>query len=165
MSLSDLFILLIRWLHALAAVVWIGGGLFYILALRPALKNPVLGDPVNRIVGQEFKNIVETAIWVLIVTGAILFLNRVTFQYASSAYGIVLAIKITLAVWMFYLVRFRQRRTAISAAESNEPAGHTLLRKMKSVLSATNLILILGVIVLLLSEILRDLFEREILRG
>lgn len=165
MSLSDLFILLIRWLHALAAVVWIGGGLFYLLALRPALKGPGLGDPVNRIVGQEFKNIVETAIWVLVVTGAILFLNRVTSQYASSAYGIVLAVKITLAVWMFYLVRFRQRRTAISATESNEQDGHALLRRMKTVLSATNLILILGVIVLLLSEILRDLFEREILRS
>ena len=165
MSFSDLFILLVRWLHAFAAVAWIGGGLFYLLVLRPALKDQRFGDPVNRIVGQEFRHVVDTAIWVLLVTGAILFLNRVTSQYASSAYGVVLALKIALAVWMFYLVRFRQRRTANSATESNEPAGHSLLRRTKTVLSATNLILILGVIVLLLSEILRDLFEREILRG
>ena len=163
MSPSDLFIVFTRWLHTLAAVAWVGGGLFYLLALRPALKDPRIGEAVGRIVGQEFRNVVDTAIWVLVVTGAILFLNRVTSQYATGAYGAILGVKVALAVWMFYLVRFRQRRRAAAETVQEKAGSRLLIRRARAVFSATNLILILGVIVLLLSEILRQLFEEEIL--
>ena len=107
----------------------------------------------------------DTAIWVLLVTGAILFLNRVTSDHATVPYGVVLGIKIALAVWMFYLVGFRQRRSAGLSWEESAGPGRPLLRRAKAVFSGTNLILILGVVVLLLSSILGELFEIDLTNG
>ena len=165
MSPSELFILGTRWLHTLAAVAWVGGGLFYLLALRPALKGSSFGDDLNKRVAREFRNVVDTAIWVLLVTGAILFLDRVTSDHATVPYGVVLGIKIALVVWMFYLVGFRQRRDLPLEGEDSANQGHPLLHRARVLFSGTNLILILGVIVLLLSSILGELFEIALTKG
>ena len=163
MSPSDLFILIARWLHALAAVAWVGGGIFYLLALRPALRNHQYRNAVNQLIAQEFKNVVDIALWVLVVTGAVLFLNRATSQYATSAYGVVLAVKIALAVWMVYLVGFRQRGGANSLSDHDATDGRPVLGRLRAAFSATYLLLILGVTIFFLSDLLRELFEREIL--
>ena len=165
MSPSELFILGARWLHTLAAVAWVGGGLFYFLALRPALQGSNFSDDINKRVAQEFRNVVDTAIWVLLVTGAILFLNRVTSDHATVPYGVVLGLKIALVVWMFYLVGFRQRRSTVPSWEESAGPERPLLRRAKAVSSGTNLILILGVVVLLLSSILGELFEIDLANG
>ena len=165
MSPSDLFILGTRWLHMLAAVAWVGGGLFYLLALRPALKGSGFSDDLNKRVAREFRNVVDTAIWALVVTGAILFLHRVTSDHATVTYGVVLGIKIALVVWMFYLVGFRQRRSPLLEGEDSAHSGRPLLHRARVVFSGTNLILILGVIVLLLSNILGELFEIDLTKG
>lgn len=162
MDLSDLFLLLIRWLHNLAAVAWVGGSLFFLLVLRPAIRGAPDAAILNRIAGQEFRNLVDTAIWVLLVTGVILAVNRLTSGYADTTYGVVLGLKIVLAVWMFYLVWFRQRRASSTPAPQPDARVPGVLRLFKAARGATNLILILGVLVLLLSDILRDLFERAI---
>ena len=165
MSPSDLFILGARWLHVIAAVAWVGGGLFYLLALRPALKGSSFGADLNKRVAREFRNVVDTAIWMLLVTGAILYLNRATSDHATIPYGLVLGIKIALVVWMFYLVGFRQRRDFLLDGEDSAHPGRPLLHRARVIFSGTNLILILGVIVLLLSSILGELFEIELTKG
>ena len=38
MDLAALFQLAILWAHAMAAVAWVGGSLFYALALTPAIE-------------------------------------------------------------------------------------------------------------------------------
>ena len=38
MTFGDVFFLLIRWFHGLAAVAWVGGGIFYLMVLRPAVQ-------------------------------------------------------------------------------------------------------------------------------
>lgn len=162
MSMADWFLLLIRWLHALAAVAWIGGSIFFLAVLRPALRNTPQATALNRIAGQEFRNLVDTAIWVLLVTGAILSINRLTSGYASGTYGLVLGAKIALAVWMFYLVWFRQRRSTPSPDQEQKRGAPFLLRSARTAFSATNLILILGIVVVLLADILREVFERGI---
>ena len=162
MDLSDLFLLLIRWLHNLAAVAWVGGCLFFLLVLRPALRSSPDATMLNRIAGQEFRNLVDTAIWVLLVTGAILALNRLTSGNAGTSYGVVLGIKVVLSVWMFYLVWFRQRRASTAPIPQPDHRPPAVLRVFRAAGTATNLLLILGVLVLLLSDILRGLFERAI---
>ena len=42
MTPADAFLLLVRWLHVVAAVAWVGGNLFYLLVLVPALRKPDL---------------------------------------------------------------------------------------------------------------------------
>ena len=165
MGPADWFLLVIRWLHALAAVAWVGGSLFFLVVLRPALSNTPQASALNRIAGREFRNLVDTAIWVLLVTGVILSINRLTTGYAGGAYGAVLGLKIALAVWMFYLVWFRQRRSANAPPQPSDSPTPALLRAARATFSVTNLILILGVVVLLLADILRDLFERGIAGG
>jgi uncharacterized membrane protein len=162
MDLSDLFLLLIRWIHNLAAVAWVGGSLFFLLVLRPALRSSPDAIMLNRIAGQEFRNLVDTAIWVLLVTGAILAINRLTSGNAGTSYGVVLGTKIALSVWMFYLVWFRQRRTVTVPTPQPDQRPPAVLRLFRAASAATNLLLILGVLVLLLSDILRGLFEQAI---
>ena len=162
MSPSELFILGTRWLHTFAAVAWVGGGLFYLLALRPALRGSSLSGDIDKRVAREFKHVVDTAIWTLVVTGAILFLHRVTSDHASVAYGVILGTKIALVAWMFYLVAFRQKRYTFESDKGNTRHDRPLLRKVTKILSGANLTLALGVIVLLLSSLLGELFEIDL---
>ena len=165
MSTADIFLLATRWLHAISAVAWIGGGIFYLLILRPAIHNGLLGTPLTQHIGKEFRSIVDVAIWVLLVTGAILFLNRLTSQYATATYGVVLAIKIAIVAWMFFLVRFRQRNQTSQSSHQDTKYHRPIFRTFHRASSATSLLVILGILVFLISDILRKLYESELLRN
>ncbi|PKB64860.1 MAG: hypothetical protein BZY82_10115 [SAR202 cluster bacterium Io17-Chloro-G3] len=165
MNAADIFLLATRWLHAISAVAWIGGGIFYLLILRPAIHNGLLGTPLTKHIGKEFRSIVDIAIWVLLVTGAILFLNRFTSQYATTTYGVVLAIKIAIVAWMFFLVRFRQRNQPSLSPHQDTNHHRPIFRAFRRASSATSLLVILGVLVFLISDILRELYESALLRN
>ncbi len=112
--------------------------------------------PLGRTIADEFRSLVNLAMGVLLITGTILAANRLTSQVAGTAYIVVLSVKIALALYMFYLVRFLRRRTY--PEESSAPTGR--FRRIAALLSGTNAILILGVIVFLLADILTMLVER-----
>ena len=64
--------LLVRWLHVLAAITWIGGMLFIALVLVPSARR--LEDPALRVrlvqdTGRRFRAIGWIAIGVLVLTG------------------------------------------------------------------------------------------------
>ncbi|MBI4311913.1 MAG: hypothetical protein HY681_09035 [Chloroflexi bacterium] len=163
MSPSEWFLLIIRWLHLLGAVAWVGGSILFLTVLRPALSGNPQAAAVSRLAGQEFRNLVDVAITVLLVTGVILSIVRLTSGHATVAYGVVLGIKIALAVWMFYLVWFRERRRPSTSG----PTGASPFRapaRLSAVLTANNLLLFLGVAVLFLADLLRALFENALLR-
>ena len=154
MSISEVLFLIIRWLHAIAAVAWIGGGLFYLLILRPSLRRASGG--VDAAVGRDFRALVTTAMGILLVTGAIMTFDRLTSGFVGAPYAVVLAIKITLALYMFYLVRFLRSQTY-----PNDPQQvSTGYKRWTSVLSGGTTVVILGVIVFLLADILSTLFEQ-----
>ena len=159
MNFSDVLLLLIRWLHTLAAVAWVGGGVFYLLIVRPTLK-PTADGPAEatRRLGEQFRQLVNTAIAVLVVSGTILAVNRLTSEYAGVPYVVVLAVKIGLALYMFYLVRFLRPRT-YPADVSGRAWG---LQRFTRAFTGATAVLVLGVIVFLLSDILRALIERSI---
>ena len=157
MSVADLLLLVIRWLHALAAVAWVGGGIFYLLVLRPTMKKPG-GDPeaAMRTLGEQFRHLVNTAIAVLLVTGVILTLSRLTSDHGGLPYVIVLTIKIVLALYMFYLVRFLRPRTYVVEAA----VGNRRLERFTALFTGATAVLVVGVIVFLVSDILRALVEK-----
>ena len=101
---------------------------------------------------------VNTAIAVLVVSGTILAVNRLTSEYAGVPYVVVLAVKIGLALYMFYLVRFLRPRT-YPADVSGRAWG---LQRFTGAFMGATAVLVLGVIVFLLSDILRALIERSI---
>ena len=79
MHTSDVFLLVVRWLHLISASLWVGGGLFYLLVLKPVIKrNTDFMKNVDSNIASEFKSLVDTAILVLLVTGIILTFNRLT---------------------------------------------------------------------------------------
>ncbi|MBF8268183.1 MAG: hypothetical protein HW388_1691, partial [Dehalococcoidia bacterium] len=79
MTPGEGFLLLMRWLHALAAMTWIGGNLFYVLFLRPAQRGPaspgLLLGPGALV---QFRGLVDSCMAVLLVTGTILLFDRLT---------------------------------------------------------------------------------------
>jgi len=161
MNASDIFLLVVRWLHLISAAAWIGGGLFYLLILGPALrKNAEAGRIVNSVAAADFRVLVDTCIFVLLATGVVLTFNRLTPGIIGVPYAITLAVKIALSVWMFMLARGRRRRTALMNAyrEPDIPAVAAWQKTARAV-SGYNTVLILGIVVFLLADLLKVLFE------
>ena len=156
MPVLDAILLIIRWAHALAAVTWIGGSLFMLLAARPALRSlrNEIGDAnglVGRVLAAEFRPIVVTAIAVLIITGVILTVDRLTSDAAGIAYTGVLVAKIVLAVYAFAVAWLLPRR------RGNDTAG------IGRALTGPAALTIVGVIVIGLADVLAWLFERGLI--
>ena len=159
MDFGDVLLLAIRWVHALAAVAWVGGGMFYFLVLRPNMKRWARDseDSANS-VGQQFRNVVNTAMGVLLVSGVILTFSRLTSSYTGLAYVLVLSAKIVLAMYMFYLVRFLRARTY----PSPQPNTGGRLHGLTALFTNATTVLVLGVVVFLLADVLGLLVEEGI---
>ena len=156
MDVLDWILVAIRWVHALAAVAWVGGSIFYVLVLRPSRRRPDAGgSPEGDATAQEFRSLVNTAIGVLLLTGVILSVSRLTASAATVPYMAVLAVKITLALYMFYTVRFFRRR---SYPDPVTIEGGRWAR-WRANLSGTTAVLIIGVVVFGLADVLDALFE------
>ena len=156
MDVLDIILLIIRWAHAIAAVVWIGGSLFLLLAGRPALRSlrNEIGDSsglVGRALAVEFRPIVATAIAVLIVSGVILTVDRLTSEAAGIAYTAVLVAKIVLAVYAFGIAWLLPRRREQRASG------------IRGALLGPVALTIIGVIVIGLADVLTWLFERGLI--
>ena len=155
MSFTEALILVIRWMHAIAAVAWVGGGLFYLLVLRPNLSKGDDASENRRRIGEQFRGLVNTAIAVLLVTGVIMTLSRLTSNVVGPAYIAVLVVKIVLALYMFYLVRFLR-----SKSYPHDPEGEVRgLRKITSALSGATAVTVMGVAVFMLADVLKTLVE------
>ena len=110
MTVLDGILIAIRWAHALAAVAWVGGSIFFLLVLRPSLKRASGGGPVGRLAGAEFRSLVNMAIAVLVLTGVVLSASRLTSTAVSVPYVVVLVGKIIVALYMFSVAWLLRRR-------------------------------------------------------
>ena len=166
MSVSDVFLLVVRWLHLVSAAAWVGGSIFYLVVLRPALRRSPEPPQWATATSSEFRALVDSCIFVLLVTGVILTVNRLTPNVVGVSYVSTLGIKIALSVWMFVLARGRRRRTALLNVDPHPEAstGGSWLGRTSRAVSGYNAIVILGIIVFLLSDLLKVLFELA-LRG
>ena len=154
--MGDLFLLLVRWTHAVAAVAWVGGGIFYWAVLRPATSAGLVPQQLTRIARVEFGRLVLLAMWTLLLTGGVLFFARLSEPSASVPYGGVLAVKVALSAWMFFLTVGRGK----GAKVEEEARGR--LRRMVDGLGHINMTVILGIMIFLLSDVLRLIVEREL---
>ena len=155
MSVLDWILVVIRWGHALAAVAWVGGGIFYVVVLRPSIRRPPLPPETGRAVSVEFQRLIGTAIEVLLITGVILSAARLTEDAISVAYVAVLVVKIVLAVYMFYIVRFLRRRSY----PTETSLGRGWRDRTRDRLTGTSAVLIIGLAVFGLADILSALYE------
>jgi len=112
--------LVLRLAHAIAAVTWLGGGMYYALALRPQLAGA--GDEAKALAARAQRAFVRWAFWatvVLIVTGIALMYDRLNAGGGTVVYVIILAVKVIAAAGAFFLTGiFTERRTKIRAITS-----------------------------------------------
>ncbi len=142
--------------HALAAVAWVGGSIFFLLVLRPALKKADGGGTVGRLAGAEFRSVVNTAIAVLVLSGVILSVSRLTSTAVSLPYVIVLSVKIAVALYIFGATWLLQRRSGVN----NSSTEGSLVARVRCALVSPVAIIIGGTIAIGLADVLDALFER-----
>ncbi len=161
MSAGEVFLLAVRWVHAIAAVAWVGGSIFYLLVLRPAIRSSTGSHgPLLSAAGKEFRTLVNACIAVLVATGAILAFDRLTENVVGSPYAVTLAIKSVLSVWMFMQVQSERRRSEfLGAFAKGEELPRGRLRTAVRSVSGYNALVIVGIVVFLLSDLLKVLFE------
>ncbi len=144
----------------MSAVAWVGGGIFYVLVLRPAAVRSPLAADARRSIGEEFRGLVHTVMAVLLITGIILSASRLTGNGLSLYYVVVLGIKIALAFYMFYVVRFMRN----TAYPNDNPGSTGWLAGLRQGLTSTTAVLVIGVLVFGLADLLDALFEAGLSR-
>ena len=163
MTLGEGFLLLIRWFHALAAVTWIGGNLFHVLVLRPRQRAAAGTAPsLPPETMNQFRGLIDTCIAVLLVTGMILLIDRLTDASTGTAYIVAVSTKIVLALWMFAIARGGRRRRRIAQTQSVPPSTtqRGLATRAFAFMSGVNMTVILGLAVFFLSDLLSFLVEK-----
>ena len=144
--------LIIRAAHTLAAAVWVGGSIVYLVAVIPALRGGSPASGVAAIAAQIadlFRRTVNICIGVLLLTGAYLTFDRLTSTTLGWPYQLVLGLKIVAALAMFVL--------AIYLGQSN--IRRLARRSTRLSKAAPQLMLALGIIVFVLGALLNGLFE------
>ncbi len=165
MSAGEVFLLVVRWFHLIAAAAWIGGSLFYLLVLRPASrKAPNSSRALN--VAVEFRGLVDTSIIVLVATGVVLTFDRLNEGIVGAPYVVTLGIKIALSAWMFQLARARLRTATVGDSDGEgSPTTLTRTRRIVRLVTRYNTLIILGIVVFLMSDLLKVLFELALERN
>jgi uncharacterized membrane protein len=155
--MSEALLIAIRWAHALATVVWLGGGAYATLILGRQLReeDEATAMRIGRATGAEFGRWLRGATVVFVVTGVILTADRLSSRGATTAYGIVLAVKVALALWMFAIAQSLGRRRRA------KPATRRWAELVRT-LGSPQMLLWLGAIVVLLAAILKTLYEAQL---
>ena len=149
----DWLMWLVRWTHAVSAVAWVGGSIFFAVVLRPVVAaNPGLGRQLMGPIASVYKELVDAAVLALVVSGIVLMFDRLTGSEVSPTWFIVLGVKLALALWMFYLV-WRFRRSGYRATP-----GLGILRRA-SWLLGYNAIVAIGLTIYLLAGLLSTLLS------
>ncbi len=112
MDIAEVILVGLQLFHALAALIWLGGGIFFLIVIRP------LGNPaVTKEAGQQFAEWAKLATVVLIVTGVVLMFDGLSSGKGGLLYAGLLALKVLAAVIAFWAVGFRSKDRPRTKAE------------------------------------------------
>ena len=166
----DILSIAVRWIHAISAVMWIGGSIFYLLVLRPAQRDAAkrgtqVDGRVNALIGAHFREWAHLSMLALIVSGAILTFDRLTEQSTSTTYIATLVVKISISFWLFGVgtANYRNRVLEQAAVVSQEGSrSRAFWERWLRPLISPYIIIYGGLAVVLLSDILKITFEKDI---
>ena len=164
MPISDILILVIRWLHLTSSSAWIGGGIFYILILQPLInKNPQTFKSLKSSTGRAFQSLSNICIIMMIATGAIMGFDRLSESVTDLSYAITLFIKVILSVWIIIQMQMLRRKKMLSQTdEIIVPLPTSRLRKIVNPFTGYNGIVLTGILIFLISDVLGLLFENAL---
>ncbi|MCL4541677.1 MAG: DUF4149 domain-containing protein [Chloroflexi bacterium] len=154
--------MLLRWLHLLAALFWVGGQLFLIAVVVPVLRSELTRQEQIRLaagVGRRFAGYSLVALGVLVVTGIGLAL-----EHGVSVQGLfvnpweqVLIVKVVLVAMVIPITTlhglvYGHRLARLGGASSAQPGllakQQQLVRRSRTLSNAT---LVLSVVIVLLA--------------
>ncbi len=162
----ELFGLLVRWLHIIAAVIWIGGNLMMAMVVVPYFKRSV--TPVERIqilsqIGTRFEPIVWGCVLVLFFSGLVnIFLSFPNLAGLADVFLRTLLIKLLFFVILIVLTaihsfvigpRISQAVDALEAGTEELPQHIEKMRHWMTVVSS--LIGVFSLLILLAAVALR----------
>ena len=160
----DILTVAVRWVHIASSVLWIGGSIFYLVVLRPALRDSektgvAPSALVSRLVSLHFREWVHLSMIALLVSGAILTFDRLTEPTVSPLYIGTLAGKIAIAFWLFGIGTATYRKKLIERQQdSGAPQlGRSMSRWFRPLVSPS-VIVYGGLVVILLSDLLNTAF-------
>ncbi len=150
--------IIIRFLHEMATIIWIGGMIFQAIALTPVLKK--MGSDIQLKVRsgivKNFSRVSIACIIIIAITGIILSVGRINGGLSIlSSYGAVLLIKhaVTALLIVLSMVNaFVVMPKVLRLSASGNMAGVQKTKKQMMVISIINPVL--GVIVTFLSVLL-----------
>lgn len=160
MHITDLFHIFVRWLHLVSAAAWVGGSIFWILVLNPSTRQ-FNSEFIGKLQGQissEFRGLVDTCIFALLITGAIMTFQRLTPGNIGYQYVLILGLKIIFVAIMFYLIRARRQPKRIYTKTNYNSIPKTRLGKFTKIATIYNCVLILGLMVYLLSDLMNMIY-------
>jgi hypothetical protein len=131
-DLAEVLLVILRWLHAAASIVFLGWSAVL------WLDGPPRGDAAAA--RQRFKEVTELSLLVLLATGAVLTFDRLS-RGAGGLYAAVLALKVICAV-VAYQFAFRWRRVGLPVEGVDG-----------------RVVLIFGTATVLLAAVLKGVFE------
>jgi hypothetical protein len=95
--------------HALSAAVWLGGTLTYALVVSARAVE------ISSAAWRPLREALRAGIWVFLVSGAILTMDRLSSAGVPPIYFGLLGLKVVLGLWMFSAARSIGASTALSA--------------------------------------------------
>lgn len=110
MSVPELLLLALRLFHALAAMIWLGGGIYYLVAVIPATRSS--GTESREFAGRAqhfYGEWAQAATLVMLATGVILAFDALSEGQGGLTYAGLLGSKVVAAVAAFGLVLNRRR--------------------------------------------------------
>ena len=161
MNIVNIFNIAVAWAHLISATAWVGGSIFWIIVLTPSIQKIPSNHKTEilRSISHEFKSVVDTSMFILLFTGAILTFNKITPGHIGTLYVLILGIKILLVSYLFYLLRSRRNNFKISQSfgTKNTSRNNLIIFTKKS-----NMIVLIGLIVYLISSILSSISDASI---
>jgi len=151
MGLQELLLATLRFVHLLAAVIWTGGGLLLVLAYpAEAPLDETAWDAAWRATRARLREAMSASALALIATGVVLTFDRLSHT-VGTAYAVLLAAKIALAVVAFLLV-YGPRRAKGGGRASRRVIGVPLA-------------VVVSVAILFVVALLRAVYEVELAGG
>lgn len=152
MDIAEIGQIILRLAHGLAAAIWVGGGAYYLLAVRPKVRSSE--DPNARELGaavqREFGEWASVATLVMIATGVVLMFERLSGGQGTTTYVVLLAIKIVAAVVAFWM-------TGVLRPRGSRPS-----RRRSGLLDQAWLVLALSIAAFLLGALLTTLYPADL---
>lgn len=128
MPAGDWFLVALRVTHALAAMVWLGGGVYFMLAVRPASRD--IAEPPRAFISATqgyFGEWARMATMVMVVTGGVLVFDRLSDGSANLTYVALMGAKILAALVAFWMASVRPGRRAARGSSRSRPEWIVML--------------------------------------